>query len=157
MRSKGIQLPNDAHWLSQLQKDTTLFRGHLFKMASNNLSVNIISDEELAQKRQDLLNKNTIKSENNAKRKFEAYLKVCHIKNYEEWITFSDEKLDDSQPGARIRIPRSAEGDTNSGSRLRGVNLVYPSDLWNKCYYTQYKFCFKRKRIKFSPIAFQHI
>ena len=23
--------------------------------------------------------------------------------------------------------------DTNSGSRLRGVNLVYPSELWNKC------------------------
>jgi hypothetical protein len=39
--------------------------------------VNIISDDELAQKRQDLLNnKNTIKSENNAKRKFEAYLKA---------------------------------------------------------------------------------
>jgi hypothetical protein len=42
-----------------------------------------------------LLNKNTIKSENDAKRKFEAYLKACHIENYEEWITFSDEKLDD--------------------------------------------------------------
>ena len=51
VRSKGIQLRNDAHWLTQLQKDTTLFRGHLFNMASNNLSVNIISDEELAQKR----------------------------------------------------------------------------------------------------------
>jgi hypothetical protein len=53
-------------------------------MASNNLSVNIISDEELAQKRQDLLTKNTIKRENNAKRKFEVYLKACHIENYEE-------------------------------------------------------------------------
>ena len=39
-------------------------------MASNNHSVNVISDEEeLAQKRQDLLNKNKIKSENNAKKK----------------------------------------------------------------------------------------
>jgi hypothetical protein len=36
-----------------------------------------------------------IKSENNTKRKFKAYLKACHIENYEEWITFSDEKLDD--------------------------------------------------------------
>jgi hypothetical protein len=44
----------------------------------------MISDEELAQKRQDLLNKNTIKSEKNAKRKFEAYLKACHIECYEK-------------------------------------------------------------------------
>ena len=62
----------------------TLFRGHLFKMLSNYLSVIMISDEELAQKRQDLLNKNTIKSEKNAKRKFEAYLKACHIECYEK-------------------------------------------------------------------------
>ena len=38
-------------------------------MASNNRSVNVISDEELAQKRHNLLNKKTMKSNNNAKRK----------------------------------------------------------------------------------------
>ena len=66
-------------------------------MASNNRSVNVISDEELAQKRQGLLDKNTIKSENNGKRKFDhvVYFKACRIENYEEWITFRDEKLDD--------------------------------------------------------------
>jgi hypothetical protein len=34
-------------------------------------------------------------------------------------------KIYPSKPGARIRIPRSVEGDTNSGSGLRGLNLVY--------------------------------
>ena len=54
-----------------------------------NLSVNLISEERLTQKRLYLLSKNTIKSEN------KAYLKACQIENYEEWVTFSDDKLYD--------------------------------------------------------------
>ena len=58
------------------------FRGNLFKIASNNLNVNLISDEELTQKRQDFV-----------KVMLEAYLKARQIENYEECVTFRDNKL----------------------------------------------------------------
>ena len=86
-----------------------------FKMASNN--VDIISDEELAQKRQDLLNKNTLKRESSAKRKFEVYLKDCQMENYEEWVTFSDDKLDD----LLVKFWFSAR--TNKGQHLSLASL----------------------------------
>jgi hypothetical protein len=67
----------------ELQQDTDFSSGNLFKMAPNN-NANLISDEELTQKRQDLHNKNTIKSENDANIKLGAYLKARRIENYEE-------------------------------------------------------------------------
>ena len=59
------------------------------------LSVNLSPNEELAQKRQDLLNKNTIRSENIAMIKSDSCLKACQIKNYEDWVTFCGDKSHD--------------------------------------------------------------
>jgi hypothetical protein len=95
-----------------------------------------------------LLNKNAAKSEKDAKIKLEAYLKACQIENYEEWVNFSDDKLYDllvmfrfgySLVIDKILVPKVCRGIrdlplsawsqnsyTNSGSRLRGANLVYP-------------------------------
>ena len=89
-------------------------------MASNNLNVNLILDDELAQKRQELMNKNTIKSEKNAKRKFESYLKACQIENIEEWLTFSDEKLDDLLVKFWFSI-RTNKGDYLSVASLQNI------------------------------------
>ena len=39
--------------------------------------------------------KKTRVDEQRHERKFESYFKACHIENFEEWLTFSDEKQSD--------------------------------------------------------------
>jgi hypothetical protein len=73
-----------------------------------------------------LVNKTTMKSENDAKIKFEAYLKACQIGNYEVWVIFNDNNLydlfrrgiRDLPPSARNQNPYPLQRFAHQGIRI---------------------------------------
>ncbi len=53
-----------------------------------------LSEEQIAQKRQSVQNKNTLKSEKIAANRFLLYLKATNVEVPEDWMHFEAKKID---------------------------------------------------------------